>query len=307
MTSRLSLLFILFAAGALQAQPAQDSDAGILGKVGDQVVRIEDVRASLEALAPQDRATAGSDPAVMNKLVRSLLVQNIVLQQAMAKKWDQDASVVPFLTRMKETAITETFLKAQCSPPESYPNDAELQTAYDTARPTLLVPRTYHLAQIFIADPKGESTAPTAATTGKVPEKVSTVQKALKVPGADFAALAGVHSDDRQSAGRGGDLDWLSESQIQPEIRTQLAGLKLNTTSVPIRLNDGWHILKMLDIREPFTPTLDQVRSQLIQQLRTERTRVNTQEYLAKLLQENPIAINELALSKVFPAAKKTK
>ena len=50
----------------------------------------------------------------------------------------------------------------------------------------------------------------------------------------------------------------------------------------------------------PFTPTLDQLRAQLVQQLRTEKTKANSQAYLARLLQQNPVAINELALSKAL-------
>ena len=58
----------------------------------------------------------------------------------------------------------------------------------------------------------------------------------------------------------------------------------------------------MIDIREPYTPTVEQIRGQLVQQLRTERTRSNSQAYIARLLQEHPLAINELALSKILPA-----
>jgi len=302
MTGRYSLTFGILFAGSLLSQAAENPEADILGRVGEEVVSIDDVRASLSSLAPQDRETAGKDPALMNKLVRSLLVQNIVLQEAQAQKWEQEPAVAAQLARVRETAITESYLQSKCAPPESYPNDTELQAAYEAAKPSLLVPRTYHLAQIFITDPKTGAAAGLPARS--VSERVTTVQKALKVSGADFTALAGTHSDERESAGRGGDLGWLAETQIQPEIRTRLTSVKLNAVTDPIRLDDGWHILKVLDIREPFTATLEQVKPRLVQQLRAERTKANTQEYLARLLQENPIAINELALTKILPTPK---
>ena len=34
--------------------------------------------------------------------------------------------------------------------------------------------------------------------------------------------------------------------------------------------------------------------------MRSERARANSQQYVAKLLQDNPVQINELALSKVL-------
>ena len=76
--------------------------------------------------------------------------------------------------------------------------------------------------------------------------------------------------------------------------------LKVDAISEPIRLNDGWHVIKVLDSREPYTPTLEQIRSQLIAQLRADKTKANSQAYLAKLLQDNPLAVDEIGLAKVI-------
>ena len=76
--------------------------------------------------------------------------------------------------------------------------------------------------------------------------------------------------------------------------------LALNAVSDPIKLEDGWHIVKLLDTKAANTPSLDQIKDQLVQQMRAEKAKANSQAYLAKLLQENPLAINELELSKVL-------
>ena len=57
---------------------------------------------------------------------------------------------------------------------------------------------------------------------------------------------------------------------------------------------------RCLEIKEPFTPSLAQLKPQLMQQLRAEKTKANSQAYVAQLLQENPVAINELALSQAL-------
>jgi parvulin-like peptidyl-prolyl isomerase len=79
-----------------------------------------------------------------------------------------------------------------------------------------------------------------------------------------------------------------------------VTSLSKNATSEPIRLEDGWHILRVLDTKEAYTPALDEIRSQLVHQLRNERAQSNSQAYIARLLQQSPVAINELALSKVL-------
>jgi parvulin-like peptidyl-prolyl isomerase len=65
-------------------------------------------------------------------------------------------------------------------------------------------------------------------------------------------------------------------------------------------LEDGWHFVKVLDARQPFVPTLEQVRADLVRTLRGERSRSGTQDYLSKKLQETPVVINELAVSKLL-------
>jgi parvulin-like peptidyl-prolyl isomerase len=68
-------------------------------------------------------------------------------------------------------------------------------------------------------------------------------------------------------------------------------------------MDGGWHIIKVLDIREPRIPTLEQIREPLVKQMREERARAETESFLGGLLDENPIAINELVISRLMPAS----
>jgi peptidylprolyl isomerase len=82
----------------------------------------------------------------------------------------------------------------------------------------------------------------------------------------------------------GGDLGWIAENQIRPEIKAQVMGLAKNGVSEAIRLDDGWHILKLLDTKAAYTRTLPEVREQLVQQMRSERATAMRRAYLAELL-----------------------
>jgi parvulin-like peptidyl-prolyl isomerase len=160
----------------------------------------------------------------------------------------------------------------------------------------LVVPRQFDLAQVFVRDPKGAD----AETNAKAQVKLDAVRKALAKHGADFAAVATAESDEAPSAAKGGELGWVQESRIQPEIRAQLGSLAKGSVSPAVRLDDGWHFIKVLDVKEPYTPALEEIRPQLVQKMRAQKSQQNSQEYLAKLLQDNPVQINELALSKVL-------
>ena len=278
--------------------PAAPAKAEVLGRIGDSEIYTDDVRALLRQLGPVERQALEQNPAALGQVVRSLLVQQLVLKQAIEKKWDKEPEVIAQLQRVRESTLTETYLQSLSAPPAGYPSEAELSASYEASKAALLQPKSYHVAQIYIAEPRQGATA---EISKKAKEKLDEVKAALKQPAADFAKLAATYSEEATSASKGGEIGWLAESQIQPEILKELPRLELNTVSAPVRLDDGWHILKVLDVREPFTPTLEQVRDQLAQQLRAEKQKANTQSVIADLVKNHPIAINELALSGLLP------
>ncbi len=281
-----ALLLFLAGCASVVAEPV------VVGRVGSLEVTADDVRPALATLGSGERDALAKDPALLNQLVRSVLVQRLVVKEAQDKGFATRPDVLAKLDRVREATLSEAYLQSVAAPPDDYPSDAELSAAYETNKAALLVPKSWRLAQIFIA-----------STDGKPPKELDAVKKALKPASADFAALAATHSQEKESAARGGEIGWLTEAQVQPELRPHLAKLALGAVSEPLRLADGWHFLKVLDIREATTPTLDQVRLRLVQQLRNDRTRANIDAWLAKLVEQNPVAINELNLTQVLTDA----
>ena len=287
----------LLLATALLASPALAAeDASVIARIGETEIKADEIRASLENLDSTEQAALARDPSLLNQVVRSLLVQRLVFKEALAKGWDKQPTVAAQVERAREKAITESYLRSVATPGAGFPSDTELQAAYDANKAALLAPKQYRLAQIFVPLATGAE----KAAADKAQIKLDAIRKSLRAPGADFAAIAREDSEEPTSAERGGEIGWLAETQIQPEIRTSIVALGKSTVSEPIRLGDGWHIVKVLEVKEAYTPALSEVREQLAQKLRAERTRASTQEHLAKTLQQNPVAINELALSSVL-------
>ncbi len=271
-----------------------DSSA-VLAKIGDIEVTTPEIREALAGLDASQRAQLAKDPAALAQYIRALLVQRMVLKQALEKKWDQDPAVIAKLVRAREAAITESFLEAASAPDAGYPADAEINDAYEANKSKLQIPRSYLLSRIYISIADSADTA--AQTAAK--SKVDAISKQLAAKGADFAAIARKSSEEPTSAAEGGKIGWLTEAQIQPEIRAKIPKLALGTISEPIRLTDGWHIIKVLDIREARTPPLEEIREPLVAQLRKERATLKRQEFLRELLEKNPLALNEIELMKL--------
>ena len=272
------------------------ADATIIAKVGDSEVKADDIKPLIEKLPVRDQLLLSKDPAALNNLVRELIVQQLVFKEALSKKWEQQPQIVAQLERIRQQAITQSYLQSLATPPADFPSQADLETAYETLKKNnaLQVPRQYRLAQIYIACPKGAD----KAIEDKAQTRVDAALKALK--SGDFATVAKSLSEDPASAQRDGELGSLGETQIQPEIRSAISSLSKNGTTDPIRINDGYHIIRVLEIKEPYTATLDEVKAPLTNELRNQRAQVIAKAYLAKLLQQNPVTLNEIEVAKLI-------
>jgi parvulin-like peptidyl-prolyl isomerase len=279
----------------MAATKTTDSES-VVARVGNANISADDIRAYIAALGPREQAALAQDPALLSQAVRLLLANRLVLGELVAKKWDQQPSVTAQLDRMREGALVELYLQSVSTPPAGFPSDEELQKVYEANRGALVMPRQFQLAQIFVAAPKDADKA--ADDTAR--KSLDDVQRKLKLPGADFAAIAA--EGDAKNIG---NLGWIAESQIRPGIRTQVMGLAKDAVSEPIRLDDGWHILKLIDTKAAYTRTLPEVRDQLVQQMRAERAKMLRQAYLGELLKQHPPVLNELALSNLLDKSQK--
>ncbi len=286
---------------SMGAAAAEISDTGkppesVIAKVGDLEISAAEIQTTLAALDDKQREAISKDPALLNQLVRSLLVQRLVVKQALEQKWDQQPEVVAQLERARLNTLSESYLRSQAEKDsEDFPSVSDLQQAYEKAKDSLLVPKQYQLAQIYIASP-ADATKEIQAIA-KV--KIDSVMKTLKAKDADFAAIARLQSEEPESAAKGGEIGWLLEKQVQSEIRDKIVMLTKGALTPALRLSDGWHIIQVVDFKNAYTPSLEEVKIQLTQQLKSERTKQVSQQYLSELLKTNPIVINEIELSKL--------
>ena len=279
-----------------QSVEAPQDEGDAVARAGSSFIKEQDVRTYLKQMGPNERAALVRDPQVLSQIVRGMLGNDLVLKEAQAKKWDQRPDVGAQLERLKQTALVEIYLRSVTTPPDSYPSNADVESAYATNKAAFLVPRQFHLAQIVVHVAEGAANSEDA----KARTKLEGIKKGLSAAGADFGTIASRDSEDGDTAGRGGDLGWLPENQLKPAIRTQVIGLAVNAISEPVRLDDGWHIFKLLDTKAAYTRSLDEVRAALVQRLRDERAAANCRAYIAGLFEHAPPAINELGLATIL-------
>jgi len=214
----------------------------------------------------------------------------------MAKKWEQQPAVVEQLARARESLIVESYLQSLTAPPDSFPSEAEIKSVYEANASALLVPRRFRLAQIVVAVPKDADKAAEDAAR----KKLDDVVRKVKQSGADFGAIARTSSEESVSAEHDGEIGWVNEPDLRGEIRGQVTGLPKSGVTEAIRLDDGWHIVKLLDTEAAHTRPYAEVRDTLVQRMRAERVEANRRAYVAELLKQTPPVVNEIALSKLL-------
>ena len=276
------------------ASPLARAADDIIARVGDQEIKAAQVTPYLENLSEPDRTALMKNPAALSQAVRTLILQQVLFKEALASGRDKTPDVAAQLERLRQGAIAETYLQSIAKVPEGYPSEEEVKTVYEARKADLQVPAQIRLAQIYIAVPKD---APREAQD-KARTRTDEISKAVR--SGDFAAVARDKSEERETASRGGEVGWLAETQIQPEIRSKVAALSKGAVTEPIRLADGWYVVKVLDVKDAHTATLDEVKDQLVRALRNDRARANREAYLSKLQQQTPIALDELGLSKLL-------
>jgi peptidyl-prolyl cis-trans isomerase SurA len=64
--------------------------------------------------------------------------------------------------------------------------------------------------------------------------------------GEDFETMARAHSEDRGSAIKGGDLDWVQPGALVPAFEKAMNALSINEIGDPVQSQFGWHLIQVL-------------------------------------------------------------
>ena len=71
------------------------------------------------------------------------------------------------------------------------------------------------------------------------------IVEAYILDGEDFATIARQNSDDASSVVGGGDLDWVNEGGMPPEMEQVVDALEIDGVSEPFRSQVGWHVARV--------------------------------------------------------------
>ena len=267
----------------------------LVGKMGDVELRSTELKTILDAQPPDARRQLSTEPAALERLVRSELMRKAVLNEAKQKGWDKRQELQPLIERARDQVIVSSFVGSLAKPADGYPSEEEIKQFYEQNKAQLLAPAQYQLAQIF--QPATDATDKAKAEEAR--KKIADLSTKLGKTGPEFAKLAKENSAHKESAEKGGELGWVSEEQMVPEIRRAVTTMNKGEVSQPIKSAAGWHLIKLLDKKPSATRPLADIRSQLVVAMRNRKAQDMERAYLEALSIKLPPTINQIELGKM--------
>jgi peptidylprolyl isomerase len=261
---------------------------------GTVTLTASDIRALIASLPQNERPQVVADAGAFEKVVRADVVSRGLLAEARSKGFDRQPDTVSQLDRVRDEALLRLWVAAQAAVPAGYPGEDDIKAAYEANKASLVAPTQYRIGQVFISAPDGGD----AIKLGTALRKAAEISTRIG-SGADFSKLARDHSEHAESAGKGGDMGYLPENQIAPEILAAVRPLKTGEIVGPVKTAQGLHYLKLLDKTPGAAIPLAEAHDRLAAALRNRKAGELAQAYLADLNARLGVSVNQIELDKL--------
>lgn len=129
----------------------------------------------------------------------------------------------------------------------------QINTYYETNKAQYVTQGEARVAHIQVAD---------EATAQALLEQLN--------KGEDFAQLAKQKSADTLSAAQGGDLGWVKAGTFPADFETAMANLNPGQISQPVKVDNTFHIIKLVDRKAESVIPVEQVKEAITQTIRHE-------------------------------------
>ena len=199
-----------------------------------------------------------------NNLIDRLAMQLVISQEAIKKGMDKLPEVAAQIELSRQSILVNAFV--QDYQKSNFVSDETLDAEYEKIKTQMV--GTEYLARHILVENEADAK--------------DIIAKLNKNPKA-FDTLAREKSKDSGSKVKGGNLGWVDPRGVVPEFGAALQKLKKGKfTEQPVKSQFGYHVILMEDSRPKVVPPLEQIKSQLKQQMQEKNTEKLFQDLKAK-------------------------
>ena len=187
-------------------------------------------------------------PDLRNRIREELITREMVSQEAARRGLDKSAEITTQVELQRQGILVNAYLqdyfKKNPISDDAIKNEYERQKAQTSDK-------EYKARHILVKE------------EAEANQIIAQLKK-----GALFEKIAAEKSEDQGSKTQGGDLDWSPAGRYVPPFAEALKKLKKGQlTDPPVQTQYGWHVIRLEDERPFKTPSFEEVKPQLLQNL----------------------------------------
>ncbi len=299
------IMFLLLLFSNVQFSNAQVFDK-IVAVVNDEVITLSDIRVagrdilnSLGSLSAEERVNReiAAKSTILDKLIENLLIMQEAKRFGIRASEEEVQKAVEdvrgknrltekeFLRALSEMGVT---IKAYSDNVEKEIirskfmsrvigsrvniSDDEIEFYYNRKGDAFILPGEIRLGQVLLLTSNNTSEDEKKETRSKAQWVLNKIKE-----GEDFEKLASKYS---QVPDKGGDLGYVRKGEINPEIEKVVFNLKEGEVSGLVETSLGFHIFKIVDIKDENKKPLSEVKEEIKSILFNERMDEVYQEWL---------------------------
>ncbi len=248
----------------------------VLAEVNGTPITAGDFQNEVDNLPPYIKPMAQT-PEGKKELLDSMIVRQLVLDQAKKDGIDSSKEVVARLEDVKKRVIVEAFIKKKLETDVKISDD-EMKKFYEQNKEKFKTPEQVRASHILV---KSEADA-------------NNILAQLK-KGASFEDLAKKYSTDATAA-KGGDLGWFSKGSMVPDFEKAVFSLKEGELSNVVKTPYGFHIIKLTGKRAAGIRSFDEVKDQIKAAIMPSKQQAFFQQLKDSLKKGAKISVKEDAL-----------
>ncbi len=302
----------------------EERKGGIVATVGDAKIGADELSAALRAMLWRRGEDWSALTPIQQAARREQVLQSLVddrllafatrdqdharVQRAASTEEENFARMLKFdenrlaeclssqgMSQAQFRAQAEAKLTEQQFLERDQSNDEAAAKAWLAAHLSAIkVPRRYHAAHLFLSGHEKDK-----------PDRFAEMQglAAKLAEGSSFTDVVSKYSDDERTKLHGGDLGWFEEARMPADFMLGIKALKPGETSPVVRTKLGWHLIKLIEIKESESPREAELADEAQALVRNLSVTKRTDQMLTELRRDAQMTWSESALADVVAAA----
>ncbi|WP_051669416.1 peptidylprolyl isomerase [Bryobacter aggregatus] len=224
----------------------------------------------------------------ISKYIADLMVRMKIANQEDLAKMIQDQTGQTFedwKSEMRNNMITQRVVRQEVGSKINIKKD-EVAKYYEAHKGDFIREEEIYLRELLLSA-EGRSPAEVAGLEKKAKDIVARARKNEK-----FSALVREFSDS-QTKNEDGDIGWMKRGNLNKAIEDLVFTGQKNFVTDPIKLPNGWLILRVEDVHKEGQAELEQVENEIMEKLYMPRFQPQMREYLTKLRMDAFLEIKE--------------